>query len=149
MTQKKKEGIIMYCKNCGNQLADGTKFCPGCGAATGSELSSTNTARCPKCGGNNIDIQLHQENIGGNTVTTTKSRYKQKGHGCLWWLFIGWWWWMVDLFLWIFIFPIRLLAQIFKKKKYVGKSTSASSTVNKINYKTVYLCKSCGYHWEK
>lgn len=139
----------MYCKNCGNQLADDAKFCSGCGAAAVSELSNANTTHCPKCGGTNVDIQLHQETIGGNTVTTTKSRYKQKGHGCMWWLFIGWWWWIVDIMLWIFIFPIRLLVQLFKKKKYVGKSTSASATKNEIKYKTVCLCKSCGHHWEK
>lgn len=24
----------MYCPNCGNQIPDGAKFCPGCGAST-------------------------------------------------------------------------------------------------------------------
>lgn len=103
---------------------------------------------CPKCGSQNVDAQLYQENIGGTTVTKTKSKYRQKGHGCLWWLMIGWWWWIVDLLLWIFVFPIRLIAQLFKKKKYVGQSTSVASTHNQVQYKTVYLCKSCGYHWE-
>lgn len=103
---------------------------------------------CPKCGSTDVDVQLHQENIGGRTITKTKSKYKQKGHGCLWWLVIGWWWWIVDLFLWVFMFPIRLIAQLFKKKKYVGNSTSVSSTKNKVQYKTIYLCKACGYHWE-
>ena len=139
----------MYCKNCGKEIDDKAVICVHCGVATGFELNSTTGTCCPKCGSSNVDIQLHQENVGGNTITTTKSRYKQKGHGCLWWLFIGWWWWMIDLMLWIFIFPIRFLVQLFKKKKYVGKATSVSSTKNEIRYRTVCLCKSCGHHWEK
>ncbi len=105
--------------------------------------------RCPKCNSENVDIQLQQENLGSRTITKTKSKYKEKRHGCLWWLFIGWWWWMVDLMLWIFVFPIRFLVQLFKRKKYVGSSTSVSSTESKIKYRTICLCKSCGYHWEQ
>lgn len=105
--------------------------------------------RCPKCHSEDIDMQLQQENLGGRTVTKTRSKYREKGHGLLWWLFIGWWWWIVDLFLWICLFPIRFVAQLFKRKKYVGSSTSVSSTKNKVTYRTVCLCKSCGHHWEK
>lgn len=103
---------------------------------------------CPKCGSSNIDMQIYQENLGGTTVTHTSSIYKQKGHGCLWWLFIGWWWWMIDLFLWICFFFPRLLIQIFKKKKYVGSATSVANATNNIKYKTIVLCKNCGNHWE-
>jgi len=139
----------MHCKNCRNEIDDRAVICVYCGVPVTSEAKSTLGPRCPHCGGNNVDMQVHQENIGGHTVVKTKSKYKQKGHGCLWWLCIGWWWWMVDLMLWICIFPARLIAQLFKKKKYVGKSTSVSTTKNNIKYKTVYLCKSCGHHWEK
>ena len=104
---------------------------------------------CPKCGSANVDMQLHQENVGSSTVTKTKSKYKQKGHGLLWWLCIGWWWWMVDLILWIFAFPFPFLVQLFKRKKYAGKSTSVSSTRNEIAYKTICLCKSCGHNWKQ
>ena len=103
---------------------------------------------CPKCGSNAVDVQLMQENAGSQTITKTKSKYKEKGHGCLWWLLIGWWWWMVDLFLWIFIFPIRLLFQIFKKKKYVGDSTSSSTTINRTSYRSMAICRNCGNHWD-
>ena len=106
---------------------------------------------CPTCGSTIIDSNVFQENLGGKTIT--KSKYKEKGHGCLWWLFIGWWWWFVDLFLWIFFFfprlIIRLLAAPFKKKKYKGSETSVAITKNRINYKTVFLCKACGNSWEK
>ena len=56
---------------------------------------------CPKCGGTNIDISLQQENHGSTTITKSKSKTKS-GHGCLWWLFIGWWWVLIDACIWCF-----------------------------------------------
>lgn len=106
---------------------------------------------CPNCGSFNVENQVFQENLGSRTTSRTSSTYKEKGHGCLWWLLIGWWWWMVDLFLWIFAFFPRLILRLFaapyKKKKYVGKSRGTSKTVNRIDYKTVHLCQNCGYTW--
>ena len=103
---------------------------------------------CPKCGSTDIETQVYQEMRGSKTVTKTKSKYRQKRHGLLWWCFIGWWWWMVDLCFWIYLFPIRFLIQLFKKKDYTGTSKSTEKTKNKIAYRTVYLCKNCGRHWE-
>lgn len=108
---------------------------------------------CPKCGSCDVDVQVVQENLGGKTKIRTKSKYKEKGHGFIWWLTIGWWWWIVDLFSWILFFVPRLVLRIFaspfKKKKYEEKSKTVSTTRNKIQYKSVFLCKSCGHHWEK
>ena len=111
---------------------------------------NNNTPRltCPQCGSINVSVQVFQEQAGTTTVSKTKSKYKEKGHGCLWWLLIGWWWWMVDLLLWIFLFLPRLLIQIFKKKKYVGSSQTVSQTVNQTVYKSMCNCMSCGYVWE-
>lgn len=49
-----------FCSNCGHQLADGTKFCPNCGATTTQSEEGTSIARkqvyageirkCPNCG---------------------------------------------------------------------------------------------------
>ncbi len=107
---------------------------------------------CPKCGSENINTQIIQENRGSHTVTSTYSRYQQRGHGCLWWLFIGWWWWMVDLTLWLVFFPIRLIWRLFsspyKNKKYTGGSTSTSHTNNQIQYKKVCVCQNCGHNWD-
>lgn len=103
---------------------------------------------CPKCGSENIDVSVHQENSGSKTTTKTKSKYKETGHGCLWWLCIGWWWWIVDLLLWVFLFFPRFIMQLFKKKKYKGTSNATSETKNKFTYKSICLCKDCGYHWE-
>ena len=104
---------------------------------------------CPQCGAANISFQMFQENAGTTTVSKTKSKYKQKGHGLLWWLFIGWWWWIIDLFLWIFLFPIRAIVALTKKKKYKGKSTTVQQTINQVAYKTMCLCGNCGYTWVK
>ncbi len=103
--------------------------------------------KCPKCGSTNVSTQTFQEDRGAITTTKTKSKYKEKGHGLLWWIFIGWWWWIIDLFLWIFLFIPRLLVKLFHRKKYVGKSTSVSTTVNKIGYRTVHTCQNCGHSW--
>ncbi len=107
---------------------------------------------CPKCGNDNVSVQTMSENLGTSTVTKTKSKYKEKGHGILWWLCIGWWWWMVDLCIWIVaFFPrliLRLFAAPFKKKKYTGSSTTVSESMNKIKYRTICTCQNCGYHWE-
>lgn len=137
--------MSMYCSSCGKQIPDGAAFCPGCG----QKVAAKSGIACPKCGSHNVDVQLHQEETGSQTVTTTKSKYKQVGHGCLWWMFIGWWWWMVDLCLWICFFPFKLIYTLTKKKKYKGHSASVTATSNTIAYKTVCLCKDCGYHWEK
>lgn len=99
---------------------------------------------CPKCGSNNIDFQVQQE---AKTITKTKSKYKEKRHGFLWWICIGWWWWMIDIFLWIFLFIPRALLHIGRKKKYVSDSTSV--TKNKVNYKTICVCQNCGHNWKK
>lgn len=106
---------------------------------------------CPKCGSEDVTKQVFQENKGSKTITNTTSKYKEQGHGCLWWLLIGWWWWAVDLILWFtMFFPrliLRLFAAPFKKKKYKGKSSSVSQTVNDISYRTVCTCQKCGNTW--
>lgn len=103
---------------------------------------------CPRCGSDNIEIKMYKENLGSQTITTSKSKYKEKGHGLLWWLFIGSWWWIIDLCMWICFFPLRLIMQLFKKKKYVGKSTSVSTTMHNVEYRSMCLCKDCGYNWD-
>ena len=137
---------LITCPICGKDISDSAVSCVNCGSPIIKKPART---VCPDCGGIDVDCQVFQENLGGSTVTKTESRYKQKGHGCLWWLIIGWWWWIVDLCLWVFFFIPRLLIQIFKRKKYKGSSTSVSVTTNKIEYKTIFFCKSCGNRWER
>ena len=104
---------------------------------------------CPKCGSRNVETQLYQEETSAKAITKTTSKYKQKGHGIIWWICIGSWWWIVDLMLWLCFFPIKLVLAITKKKKYVGKGTSVTSTARDVTYRTVCLCKNCGYNWKK
>jgi len=79
--------------------------------------------QCPKCGSNNVNIQNVQQMY-----------LKNKHHGILYWLFIGWW---LQPMLWIF-FPLwMLLISIFgdKKQKMVTKN------------KRMAICQNCGYSW--
>ena len=108
---------------------------------------------CPKCGSGDVSVNTFQENLGSVTTATTRSKYREKGHGCLWWLLIGWWWWIVDLFTWIFLFVPRLIVRLFsapfRRKKYTGTSSTVSRTVNSISYRTVCTCRRCGHSWSK
>ncbi len=98
---------------------------------------------CPKCKSTDVTVKTFQENRGSVTTSVTTSKYKEKGHGCLWWLTIGWWWWIVDLCLWIFLFIPRLIIQLFRKKKYTGTSSTIKSTVRNVGYRTVCTCQNC------
>lgn len=108
---------------------------------------------CRMCGKENVTVQVVQEQTGSTTHTFTISKYKEKGHSCLWWLLVGWWWWIVDLLLWITMFlprlVMRLFAAPFKKKKYEGSSVATSDTKNTISYKKIFVCPDCGYSWKE
>ncbi len=106
---------------------------------------------CPKCGSHEISLNTFQENKGVVSISATDSQGEETGHGCLWWLIIGWWWWIIDLFLWIVAFVPRLILHLFassyKKKSYEGSSSTESVTENVIIYKNVGTCQNCGYIW--
>jgi len=154
---------LIVCPECRREVSDKATVCVNCGAPIAQQnpqqvngvLYSQPQATpqtgllCPRCSSSDIGSEVFQENLGATTVTKTNSKYKEKGHGCLWWLLFGWWWWIVDLFLWIFFFFPRLLIQLFKRKKYKGSSKSVSVTKNEIRYKTIFFCKRCGERWEK
>lgn len=111
--------------------------------------SNPSQLSCPNCGSVNITMQVFQEDAGTTTVSRTKSKYKEKRHGLLWWIFIGWWWWFIDLLLWVFLFPIKLIQAATRKKKYKGKATTVSQSVNQVKYKTMCVCGNCGHSWVK
>lgn len=113
------------------------------------ELTNKYQLTCPVCGGQNISIQVMQENSGFTTVTKSSGSIKQKGHGCLWWILIGWWWWIVDLFLWIFAFPFRAIAALTKKKKYKTKNRSVTVQSNDVGYRQICTCQICGNVWTR
>lgn len=122
--------------------------CPDFGEGREDMGNDSSKMICPKCGSDNVDVQVIQENQGSVTKTYTKSKYKEKGRGCLWWCFVGWWWWIIELFLWIFAFIPMALLRIGRKKKYKGSSTSKEVTSNKIKYQRMFVCKDCGHYWK-
>ena len=98
---------------------------------------------CKKCGSENIETQLFQEDLGASHISTTKT--SQLGHGILYWIFLGWWIWIFKLILWFIAFIPMAILKILRKKK--TKSTTVESTVRNIQYRTVCTCKNCGYVW--
>lgn len=80
--------------------------------------------KCPKCGSENVNVQM-----------VTESILKTKHHGIIYWLFIGWW---LELLLWLFLRIPRLLIAIFghKRQKIVTKS------------KSMAVCQNCGKNWD-
>ena len=44
-------------------------------------IPESKTLQCSNCGGQSIDSQIFQENLGGKTVTKAKAKYKEKVHG--------------------------------------------------------------------
>lgn len=103
--------------------------------------------RCEKCGSENVESQLFQEDLGTSTISKTKSKTKQQGHGVLYWILLGWWIWLPKLILWIVAFIPMAILKALRKKKSKTSSTTVESTVRNLQYKTVYTCKNCGNVW--
>lgn len=79
--------------------------------------------KCPKCGSNNVNIQMVSE-----------SQLKNKHKSIWYWIFIGWW---LKPILWLFLTLPMLLGTLFghKKQKIVTK------------HKSMAVCQDCGNHW--
>lgn len=84
-----------------------------------------NKITCPKCGSENVNVQAVNE------VTI-----KNKHHGFIWWICIGWWWIPCK---WLFLTLPALIVKMFghKKQKVVNKTV------------TVCICQNCGHSWKK
>ncbi len=98
---------------------------------------------CPNCNSDNVKVESVQENLGSTEFSRTDT--KEKKHGCLWWLLVGWELWILNILSWIFLFIPRVLLHIGRRKKYVSKTTT--QMVNHIVYKTVCTCQNCGNTW--
>lgn len=79
---------------------------------------------CSKCGSNNVNVQI-----------VTKTQIKNKHHGLLWWLLLGWYWVPVK---WFFFTFWAFLFKLFGHKKQKIKQT---------NHKMA-ICQACGNTWE-
>lgn len=79
---------------------------------------------CPKCGSENVKVEVINEvNI------------KNKRHGAIWWILIGWWWILIK---WIVFTLPALIIAIFKPKK---------QKVENVQH-TVCVCQNCGNTWQ-
>ncbi len=54
----------MVCKNCGNEVAEGRKFCGKCGKPIGSNEQERILRTCPNCGARTTADQMYCENCG-------------------------------------------------------------------------------------
>lgn len=127
---------LMICSECGKEYSDKAIACPNCGCPTTNGQKNSYGIKCPNCGSNNINIQREEV----SSISTSKTRYKEKGDGCLYWLFIGWWFWMFKI---VFI-PFT----IFFGKNNNSKGTLNTVTENKTIKKKIAICQNCGNHWD-
>lgn len=79
--------------------------------------------RCPKCGSENVTVQV-----------VTEQELKEKKHGALYWICIGWWF---KPLMWIFFTMPMLIIAIFKPTKYKTKTHT----------KKMAVCNTCGKSW--
>ena len=79
--------------------------------------------KCPVCGSENVTVQI-----------VTETELKNKHHGVVWWLCIGWWW--VPIWWLCFTIP-ALIIKIFAPKKQKLKQ----------RHKSIRLCQNCGHKW--
>lgn len=80
--------------------------------------------KCPKCGSENVTVQM-----------VTETNLKEKKHGILYWVLIGWW---LKPILWLFLTLPMIIIAIFKPKKYKTESHT----------KKMAVCHNCGKSWK-
>ena len=79
--------------------------------------------QCPKCQSQFVNVQV-----------VTETQIKDKHHGVMWWLFIGWWWIPTK---WLFFTLPALIIKLIRRKKQKIVSTQ----------QTVCVCQNCGFRW--
>lgn len=115
----------MFCKNCGKEIADDSKFCSFCGTSTESEDAVLNNVHenekketdenkhlCPSCGSDNLKIE--RQKFG-------------KEFGCSFLMSI----FILSIFPPLLIIPVAVL---------ICKLLSPG--------KKVYVCQNCGEEWD-
>lgn len=81
--------------------------------------------RCPRCHSDNVTVSVVSE-----------QKLKKEGHGCLWWLFIGWW---LMPALWFFATLPMIILKVFR----IGNRQIVTK------HKAAYACQNCGHTWVK
>lgn len=78
---------------------------------------------CPKCGSENVNVQV-----------VTETQLKNKHHSLFWWIFIGWWWIPVK---WLFFTFFALIALFLPKRQKL-----------KQKHVSMCVCQNCGNNWK-
>ena len=124
----------MFCKNCGKEIADDSKFCSFCGKSTEKENDDLNDAFkddekekntlrkvdekakkhiCPSCGSDNLKIE--------------RQKFEQKD-GCIF---------VILMFFCVFVaWPLLFIPALVLAYKLVTPG------------KKVYVCQNCGEEWD-
>ncbi len=151
---------MSFCVNCGAKLDDDSHFCDKCGSPVKSAQiqptitravpmqSSNNRLFCPRCHSYNITTQTFQEQKQSVTTGVSSTNLREKRHGFIWWLFVGWWWMIIKGILWVIAFIPMALIRAGRKRKYVGTTKTVNTTVNSIQYRVICTCHSCGNTWQ-
>lgn len=79
---------------------------------------------CPKCKSENVNVEVVNE-----------VKMKNKHHGIMWWLLIGWWWIPCK---WFFFTLPALIFAIFVPKKQKAVNITRKMCV----------CQNCGNSWK-
>ena len=80
--------------------------------------------KCPECGSENVNVQVINE-----------VEIKNKHHGAIWWICIGWWWVFIK---WIFFTIPALIIKLLAPKRQKVKNIQ----------RTKCVCQNCGYTWD-
>lgn len=79
--------------------------------------------RCPKCGSENVNVQVVSE-----------TELKTKHRGVLYWIFVGWWWLPIK---WLVFTIPAIILKLFRPNRYKTKTKHISK----------FVCQNCGNTW--
>ena len=117
----------MFCINCGNEIADGVKFCPNCGNPTNAQPQAQPVQQqsglcCPSCGSSNVQVQLVEQG-----QMTTKKGVGFGGH-------------MNNIARGTTaVMTLGMSNLVWKKSKGTNKTNTVTATMG--------ICQNCGNTW--
>lgn len=88
-----------------------------------SQAANGCALRCPQCDSSNVNVQMVSE-----------SHLRNKHHGCIWWLLVGWWWLPVK---WLFFTLPALIFKLFAPKRQEITT----------EHHAMCVCQNCGHSW--
>lgn len=79
---------------------------------------------CPRCGSNNVNVQI-----------ATETQLVNKHRSIWWWLCIGWWW-----------IPIKWM--VFTLPALFGAFAKSKDKKLKTKHVSMCVCQNCGNNWK-